>query len=68
MTVKTAAEVAEEFRCSRRKITDAASKFGIGADLGGRAGFRFTEAETLALWEAMRVKSDVPVRRRRRRA
>ncbi len=66
MTVKTAAEVAEEFRCSRRKVTDLASRHGIGADLGGRAGFRFTEAERDALWEVMRVKSEAPVRRRRR--
>lgn len=66
MTAQTAAEVAEEFRCSKRKVTDLASQHGIGANVGGSAGFRFTEADKLALWEAMRPKVEVAVRRRRR--
>lgn len=68
MNTQTAAEVAEEFRCSKRKVTDLASTNGIGANLGGPAGFRFTEADKLALWEVMRPKVEVPVRRRRRSA
>lgn len=63
---QTAREVAEEFRCSARKVTKVATANRIGADLGGRAGFRFTEADKLALWEAMRPAKPTEVRRRRR--
>ncbi len=62
----TAHEVAEEFRCSARKVTAVATANGIGANLGGRAGYRFTEADKLALWEAMRPAPYVAARRRRR--
>jgi hypothetical protein len=68
VTTYTAAEVAEEFRCSKRKITDTATKNRIGADLDGRAGFRFTEADKDALWNAMRPEAPVAHRRRRRSA
>lgn len=68
-TTRTAAEVADKFRCSTRKVTDTASKYGIGANLGGRAGYRFTEADELALWEAMKPSRPEPsMRRRRKRA
>lgn len=66
--VFTGPEVAEEFRCSTRKVTDTARAHGIGANLEGRAGWRFTEADKLALWEAMRPKAAAVVRRRRRSA
>lgn len=68
METQTAHEVAEEFRCSARKVTETATANGIGANLGGRAGYRFTEADKLALWEAMRPKVVAQVRRRRRSA
>lgn len=68
METQTATEVADEFRCSTRKVTETATAHGIGANLGGRAGFRFTEADKLALWEAMRPKAAAVVRRRRRSA
>lgn len=67
MTALTAAEVAEQMRCSRRKVTDVATAHGIGANLGGRAGFRFTEADVARLWEAMRPAPAVQRRRRTRR-
>lgn len=66
MTALTAAEVAAEMRCSKRKVTDVASANGIGANLGGRAGFRFTEADVARLWEAMRPAPAVQRRRKRR--
>lgn len=66
MTVKTTSEVAAELRLSERKITDLAAKHGIGANAGGRAGYRFSEADVLALWAAMRPKVEVAPRRRRR--
>lgn len=68
MMTQTVYEVAEEFRCSPRKVSDIARANGIGAQLGGRAGWRFTEADKLALWEAMRPAKKAVVRRRRRAA
>lgn len=66
MQTQTVYEVAEEFRCSPRKISDVARANGIGANLQGRAGWRFTEAEKLALWDAMRPAPVKVVRKRRR--
>lgn len=68
METFTAREVADEFRCSARKVTEVARDHSIGADFQGRAGYRFTEADKLALWEAMRPVKPVEVRRRRRSA
>lgn len=66
MQTQTVYEVAEEFRCSPRKVSDVARANSVGANLGGRAGWRFTEGDKLALWEAMRPKPAPAVRRRRR--
>lgn len=66
MRTLTVSEVAEEFRCSIRKVSDVARANGIGANLRGRAGWRFTETDVLALWDAMRPKAVQSVRRRRR--
>lgn len=62
----TTADLAERLRCSERKIRKAAAALGIGADLGGRAGYRYTEAEADALWESLRPVQPVERRRRRR--
>jgi hypothetical protein len=61
-------EVAEWLRCSPRKVADVARANGIGANLEGRAGWRFTEADKLALFDAMRPKKVAVTRRRRRTA
>lgn len=66
MTTRTAPELAAEWRCSTRKVSDAARQHGLGVNLGGRAGWRFTPVEAAALWEAMRPKVEI-VRRKRRR-
>lgn len=68
METQTVYEVAGEFRCSPRKVSDVARANSIGANLEGRAGWRFTEADKLALWEAMRPKQVATPRRRRRSA
>jgi len=68
MITQTITEVAEEFRCGPRKIATVAKAHGIGVNLEGRAGWRFTEADKLALWEAMRPKKVAVTRRRRRTA
>ncbi len=53
----TAKEVAVRLRCTARKVTKTATEFGIGANLGGRAGYRFTEAEIDQIRESMRPKA-----------
>lgn len=60
---KTAAEVALAFKCSKRKVTDEASRLGIGYNLGGSAGFRFTEADVAALRRALTPAPKVEGRR-----
>ena len=63
----TAAEVAERLRCSTRKVTDEASRHGIGTNLKGRAGYRFTEADVERLLAAMSPAPVVAKKRSRRR-
>lgn len=61
----TTAEVAERLRCSVRKVRSQAAALGIGANLSGRAGYRYTDSEIDQLWESMRPVQ--PVERRRRK-
>ena len=68
MSTKTAEEVAAELRCSTRKVTDVATQHGIGANLGGRAGYRFRDSDVEQLWEVLRPKVETAPRRRRRSA
>lgn len=62
----TVYEAAEELRCSPRKISDVATEHGIGANLRGRAGWRFTLADLDLIRAAMRPAKKTVVRRRRR--
>lgn len=64
----TTAEVATQLRCSAWKVRSEAKRLGIGYDLGGRAGFRFTQADVDAIRAAGRLMSQPAPRRRRRRA
>lgn len=50
---QTAVEVAALFGCSSRKVTNEATRQGIGYNLGGRAGYRFTPGDVEKLREAM---------------
>lgn len=50
---RTAAEVALEFRCKPRKVREEARRIGAGFNLGGRAGWRFTDADVEKLRAAM---------------
>ena len=60
----TTADVAQRFRCSRRKVWDLATSLGVGANLGGPAGWRFTEQDVAEMLESMRPEK--PVKRQRR--
>lgn len=64
----TTADLASRLRCSERKVRKVAAELSIGVDLGGRAGYRYTEAEADALWESLRPVQTVERRRRRRSA
>lgn len=65
-TLATTFEVAQMFRCSGRKVLAEARRIGVGANLGGRAGYRFTAAEVEQLRQSMLPTA--PVARRRRRS
>lgn len=67
-TIYTADDLALELGCKSRKIRDEARKIGVGMNLGGRAGYRFTEADRARIHEAMRPSAPVAPRRRRRAA
>ena len=51
------------FGCSSRKISTEARRLGIGMNLGGRAGLRFTEADVEALRRALTPPPKVETRR-----
>jgi hypothetical protein len=55
----TTREVAALLRCTPRKVTKTATEKGIGSNLGGSAGFRFTEADVEQLRESMRPVVEV---------
>jgi hypothetical protein len=63
MSDKTAAQVAAIFGCSRRKVTDLARAKGIGYNLAGRAGWRFTDADVDKLRRAMTPPPAIDQRR-----
>jgi len=64
----TTAEVAAHFRCSKWKVLKEANRLRVGMDLGGRSGFRFSEADVAAIKKALAPAPAVPQRRRRRRS
>lgn len=68
MITYTATEVAEELRISPRKVREVAKDIGVGANVGGTAGYRYSEADKLAIWESMRPVQVVERRRKRRSA
>lgn len=63
MSDHTATDVAKVFGCNRRKVWDVARAKGIGYNLGGRGGWRFTDADVDQLRKAMAPPA--PVQRRR---
>jgi hypothetical protein len=68
MSLQTCAEVADDFRCSTRKVAELARSLGVGANLGGRAGWRFSDADKQAMLEHLRPAPPVKARRKRRAA
>lgn len=63
--MRTTTQVAAEFGCSNRHVRALANRLGVGMNLGGRAGFRFTDQDVDKIREALRPR---PIQRRRRSA
>ncbi len=64
---ETTAEVASWLRCGRAKVYALAKEHGIGINLGGRAGYRFTPADKQRLLDLMRPAPTPTMARRPRR-
>lgn len=59
-------DLALELACSPKTIRRKAAVLGIGIDLGGRAGFRYSNEDRRRLIDSL--KPDAPMVRKRRRA
>lgn len=64
----TTETLAEELGVHRKTIRRRAKALGIGIDLQGRAGFRYSEADRRRLLESLRPDAPAPKRRKRRAA
>lgn len=64
----TTAALAAEFGLKPKTIRRKAAKLGLGIDLEGRAGFRYSDADRQKLIESMRPAAPAAPRRKRRRA
>lgn len=64
----TTQDLADELDVAPKTIRRRAARLGLGIDLEGRAGFRYSEADRLALLESMRPVPATPRRRKSRRA
>lgn len=60
------ADLADELGVARKTLRRKASKLGIGIDLEGRAGYRYSEDDRRKLIDSMRPAAPVPSKRRRR--
>lgn len=56
-------DLAQQFGCSVWKVRAIANGLGVGMNLGGRAGFRFTPADVETIRRALAPKP--PVERKR---
>lgn len=63
----TTQDLADEFGISPKTVRARAARLGLGIDLEGRAGFRYSEKDREALIESMRPAPTVKPRRRRNR-
>lgn len=61
----TTADLAAEFGIATKTLRKKAARLGLGIDFDGRAGFRYSEADRLALIESLRPSNPTPRRKRR---
>lgn len=64
----TTESLADEFGIHPKTLRRKARQLGIGIDLAGRAGFRYSDEDRARLVESMRPTTTTTTRRRRRRA
>ena len=64
----TTAALAAEFGVTTKTLRKRAKALGIGIDLEGRAGFRYSESDRQRLIESLRPSAPVAPRRKRRAA
>jgi hypothetical protein len=64
----TTADLAAEFGLAEKTIRKRAARLGLGINLDGRAGYRYSDADRTKLIEDMRPEPVVAKRRRRRAA
>lgn len=63
----TTADLADELKVTRTTVRKRAKQLGIGIDLQGRAGFRYSEADRRRLIESLRPDVTPTKKRPRRR-
>lgn len=62
------ADLAAEFGITTKTLRKKAKRLGLGIDLEGRAGFRYSDADRQRLIESLRPDAPTPKRRKRRAA
>lgn len=62
----TTTDLAAEFGIATKTLRKKAKALGIGIDLDGRAGFRYSDADRVKLIDSMRPAAPVAQRRKRR--
>lgn len=62
------ADLALEFGITKKTLRKRAHDLGLGIDLEGRAGFRYSEADRQKLIESLRPAAPVAAKRKRRAA
>lgn len=61
----TTADLAAEFGITNKTLRKRAHALGLGIDLEGRAGFRYSETDRQRLIESLRPTQVAPRRKRR---
>jgi hypothetical protein len=64
----TTADLAAEFGITRKTLRKRASALGLGIDLEGRAGFRYSATDRQRLIESLKPEAPIAPRRKRRAA
>lgn len=62
----TTADLAIEFAISKKTVRKKAQALGLGIEVGGRAGYRYSDVDRLRLIDSMRPEAPVAPRRKRR--